>query len=214
MTSLSLRAAGRRPTCPPRRRRRIPVWGLRPGTTDAGEAIWNMRLVSNTPSPEGFAGVTNSDLAFQGNLVFQGNYNGFMVWDVSNPARPVLRTRYLCPASQSDVSVYRNLLFVSGEGTGRPPGLRHGGRAGAREPGPAARHPHLRHHGCDEPAVRRERADVPRLAHAHGGGGSAGPGQRVRLHLRAAGVRPAEELPGCSAWRRTRTRTRRSSSLR
>ena len=27
----------------------------------------------------------------------------------------VLKTSYYCPASQSDVSVYRNLLFVSGE---------------------------------------------------------------------------------------------------
>src|SRR5207249_1519426 len=28
------------------------------------------------------------------------------------------KTAYLCPASQSDVSVYKNLLFVSGEGLG------------------------------------------------------------------------------------------------
>ncbi|MBW3554156.1 MAG: hypothetical protein KY466_11625, partial [Gemmatimonadetes bacterium] len=46
----------------------------------------------------------------------QGNYNGFQVWDISDPAHPVLREGYFCPASQSDVSVYRNLLFVSGEG--------------------------------------------------------------------------------------------------
>src|SRR5205814_1901716 len=36
----------------------------------------------------------------------------------SNPAAPTLKIGYLCPASQSDVSVYRNLLFVSGEGNG------------------------------------------------------------------------------------------------
>src|SRR5437879_999858 len=33
-------------------------------------------------------------------------------------SRPVLKTAYVCPASQSDVSVYKNLLFVSGEGLG------------------------------------------------------------------------------------------------
>jgi hypothetical protein len=70
-----------------------PRIGLRPGRTDAGEASWHMRLVSNTPSPEGFAGVTNSDLAFTGNYVIQGNYNGFVVWDAADPRRPTLRRR-------------------------------------------------------------------------------------------------------------------------
>jgi hypothetical protein len=82
---------------------------------DAGEAIWNLRKVSFTPAPPGFLGVTNSDLAFLGKYVIQGNYNGYQVWDISNPAAPQLVKAYLCPASQSDVSVYRNLLFVSAE---------------------------------------------------------------------------------------------------
>jgi hypothetical protein len=97
-----------------------PRVGLRAGLWDAGQAAWNLRLVSTTPPPQGFAGVTNSDLAFLGQYVIQGNYNGYQVWDISNPGKPTLKTAYLCPASQSDVSVYRNLLFVSGEGlTGR-----------------------------------------------------------------------------------------------
>ena len=61
------------------------------------------------------------------------------------PAQPTLKTAYFCPASQSDVSVYKNLLFVSGEGlTGR---LDCGaaGREGHGEQGSPARHPHLRH---------------------------------------------------------------------
>src|SRR6266699_7059414 len=95
-----------------------PRVGLRAGLMDAGQAAWNLRLVSNTPPSEKFMGVTNSDLSFIGNYVIQGNYNGFEVWDISNPARPTLKIGYLCPASQSDVSVYRNLLFVSGEGMG------------------------------------------------------------------------------------------------
>ncbi len=93
-----------------------PRVGLRAGLMDAAEASWNLRVVSRTPPPEKFAGVTNSDLSFSGNYAIQGNYNGFQVWDISNPARPTLKIGYLCPASQSDVSVYRNLLFVSGEG--------------------------------------------------------------------------------------------------
>jgi hypothetical protein len=95
-----------------------PRVGLRPGLYDAGEASWNMRLVSTTPAPAPFNTQFNSDLAFTGNYVIQGNYDGMLVWDVSNPVLPALQRTYFCPASQSDVSVYRNLLFVSGEGQG------------------------------------------------------------------------------------------------
>ena len=93
-----------------------PRVGLRAGKNDAAEAMWNLRVVSKTPPAEKFVGVTNSDLAFLGNYAIQGNYNGYQVWDISNPAQPTLKKGYVCPASQSDVSVYRNLLFVSGEG--------------------------------------------------------------------------------------------------
>jgi hypothetical protein len=92
-----------------------PRVGLKAGVFDAGVASWNMRLVSTTPPSERFAGVTNSDLAFSGNLVYQGNYNGYQVWDISTPTRPSLVNAYLCPASQSDVSIYKHLLFVSAE---------------------------------------------------------------------------------------------------
>ena len=93
-----------------------PRVGLKAGLFDAATAAWNMRLTSTTPPSGKFMGSTNSDLSFIGNDVIQGNYNGYQVWDVSNPASPVLKTSYYCPASQSDVSVYKNLLFVSGEG--------------------------------------------------------------------------------------------------
>jgi hypothetical protein len=93
-----------------------PRVGLRAGLMNAAEATWNLRVVSKTPPPATFAGITNSDLAFLGNYAIQGNYNGYQVWDISNPRSPAVKTAYVCPASQSDVSVYRNLLFVSGEG--------------------------------------------------------------------------------------------------
>jgi LVIVD repeat len=92
-----------------------PRVGLKPGMWDAGEAISNLRLVSTTRPPERFLGGINSDLAFKGNYVIQGSFRGYQVWDISNPARPALHKDFFCPASQSDVSVYRNLLFVSGE---------------------------------------------------------------------------------------------------
>jgi len=93
-----------------------PRLGLKAGVWDAGQAAWNTQLISSTRPTDKFLGSTNSDLAFSGHYVIQGNYNGFQIWDVTNPAHPTLRTSYFCPASQSDVSVYKNLLFVSGEG--------------------------------------------------------------------------------------------------
>jgi hypothetical protein len=90
---------------------------------DAAQAAWNLRLVSTSapateftnPAEPGDFNYMNSDLAFQGHYVIQGNFRGFQVWDVSNPAHPTRTLVHLCPAMQSDVSVYRNLLFVSGE---------------------------------------------------------------------------------------------------
>ncbi len=93
-----------------------PRIGLRAGLMNAQEAAWNLRVVSKTPPSEKFAGLTNSDLAFTGQYAIQGSYNGYQVWDISDPSKPALKTAFVCPASQSDVSVYRNLLFVSGEG--------------------------------------------------------------------------------------------------
>lgn len=93
-----------------------PRVGLKAGLYDAGEASWNMRLLSNTHAPPRFEGVTNSDLAFTGKYAIQGNYNGWQIWDISNPRKPALADAYYCPASQSDVSVYGHLLFISGEG--------------------------------------------------------------------------------------------------
>jgi hypothetical protein len=57
----------------------------------------------------------NSDLAFQGNHLFQGNFYGVNIYDISNPARAKLLTSLICPGGQGDVSVYKNLLFMSVE---------------------------------------------------------------------------------------------------
>jgi hypothetical protein len=57
----------------------------------------------------------NSDLAFQGNHLFQGNFYGVNIFDISNPANTTLVTSLICPGGQGDVSVYKNLLFMSVE---------------------------------------------------------------------------------------------------
>jgi len=57
----------------------------------------------------------NSDLAFQGHHLFQGNFYGVNIYDISNPAKATLLTSMVCPGGQGDVSVYKNLLFMSVE---------------------------------------------------------------------------------------------------
>src|SRR5436305_293698 len=57
----------------------------------------------------------NSDLAFQGHHLFQGNFYGVNIYDISNPAKAQLLTSMICPGGQGDVSVYKNLMFMSVE---------------------------------------------------------------------------------------------------
>src|SRR5262249_55883204 len=87
----------------------------------------------------------NSDLAFQGNHLFQGNFYGLSIYDISNPGKTSLLTSMICPGGQNDVSVYKNLLFMSVEmpngrldcGTeGFPPAAPAAGQA--PRPGPPA----------------------------------------------------------------------------
>jgi hypothetical protein len=98
-----------------------PRVGLGAGWFDAEEASWNMNLLATLPKPDGFynpedpgdSRFANSDLAFQENLVFVGNYHGINIYDISDPANPVLHTSIVCPGGQGDVSVFGDLLVMS-----------------------------------------------------------------------------------------------------
>jgi hypothetical protein len=62
----------------------------------------------------------NSDMAFQGNHLFMGNFYGVNIFDISDPSKTRLLTSMICPGGQGDVSVYKNLMFMSVEmGNGR-----------------------------------------------------------------------------------------------
>ena len=108
-----------------------PRNSLKAGLFDAGEFTSNMRVLAKAQSPKGFLGETNSDLAFTDNYVIQGNYNGPVVWDISNPTQPKLVVAYECPASQNDVSVYKNLMFMSAEAMNGRVDCKPGGAPGA-----------------------------------------------------------------------------------
>jgi uncharacterized protein (DUF305 family) len=100
-----------------------PRGGLAPGWLDAGTAARGLELVATRARPEGFydpgnpgnGAFANTDLAFRGDLVVVGNYNGFQIYDVSDPSNPVLRTAVVCPGGQGDVSIRGDLLFMSVE---------------------------------------------------------------------------------------------------
>jgi hypothetical protein len=103
-----------------------PRAALAPGLENPGVAQQGMELLAHRNKPEGFFNPTNpgssafwnSDMAFQGNHAFVGNFNGFNIYDISNPANPTLTTSVVCPGGQGDLSVYGNLLFMSVEATG------------------------------------------------------------------------------------------------
>src|SRR5260370_8958768 len=57
----------------------------------------------------------NSDFAFQGNRLFQGNFYGLSIYDIHHPPHTTLLTTLVCPGGQGDLSVYKNLLFMSVE---------------------------------------------------------------------------------------------------
>jgi acyl-homoserine-lactone acylase len=58
----------------------------------------------------------NTDLAFWGDRVIQGRYDGFRVIDVKNKRAPVELAWFQCVSPQGDVGVYGNLVFRSVDG--------------------------------------------------------------------------------------------------
>ena len=176
-----------------------PRVGLAPGLFDAEEAIWHLRMVSTTPPEAPFVGRTNSDLAFTGNYAIQGNYDGVQVWDISDPTAPVSVITYVCPASQSDVSVYDNLLFVSGEGLG---GRLDCGDQGVQEAVSHHRLRGIRIFDISDITNPEYVANVQTCRGSHTHTVLKHPGDDDNVYIYVSGsapVRPAEELPGCSS---------------
>jgi hypothetical protein len=176
-----------------------PRVGLSAGLFDAGEAIWNLRLLSATPPPPEFIGKVNSDLAFTGNYAIQGSFWGFQIWDISDPSRPELVRGYVCPASQSDVSVYRNLLFVSGEG---PEGRLDCGTQGVQQASSPDRLRGIRIFDIGDIRNPRYVGNVQTCRGSHTHTVLEHPGDRDNVYIYvsgSAGVRPDSELPGCTS---------------
>jgi hypothetical protein len=155
----------------------------------------------------------NSDLAFQGNHLFQGNFYGVNIYDISNPAQAALLTSLVCPGGQGDVSVYKNLLFMSVE---MPNGrLDCGAQGFPPEPPPPAGHEKERR----LPVAQKDRfrgvrifdisdiknpkqvAAVQTCRGSHTHTLVVDPNDKDNVYIYVSGasfVRQAEELAGCS----------------
>ncbi len=95
--------------------------GTDPNDPRVDKALGAMGIPKGAPIPApmkmpiaGLA-LANSDLAFQGNHLFLGNFYGINIYDIADPAKAKLVTSMLCPGGQGDVSVHKNLLFMSVE---------------------------------------------------------------------------------------------------
>jgi hypothetical protein len=184
-----------------------PRVGLAPGWFDAGTASWNMTLVSTTPPAAVFQNpadnaesrIKSSDLAFFGNRLYQGNYFGWQAWDISNPRSPRVVQAFVCPGSQSDVSVHGNLLFVSHEATS---GRVDCGVEPVAETVSLARARGVRIIDVSDIDNPRQLTMVQtcRGSHTHTLVRDPNDSQNVYIYVSgSAGVRSPEELPGCSS---------------
>ena len=73
----------------------------------------------------------NSDLAFQGNHLFLGNFYGMSIYDISNPAKPsVVDYDGVSGWTRRSVGLQKPALHVGGNAE-RPPGLRNAGISAA-----------------------------------------------------------------------------------
>ena len=184
-----------------------PRVDLAPGWMDAESAIWNLELVATTPRPEGFfnpetprqgAGFSNTDLAFQGNYLFQGNYNGFQVYDISDPGNIELHVAVVCPGGQGDVSIYGDLLFMSAQETR---GRLDCGTEGVQDSVSVERFRGVRIFDVSNLEAPRQVAAVQtcRGSHTHTVVADPDGDENVYVYVSGtSGVRPSDELPGCS----------------
>ena len=183
-----------------------PRVGLRAGWMDAGEAAWNIQLVSTTPPSPDFINRSNpgdfqfinSDLSFTGPYVIQGNFSGVQVWDITNLKSPRLHKAFVCPGSQSDVSVYRQLLFVSGEALN---GRTDCGTQGVRDTVSHDRLRGIRIFDVTDIANPRHITDVQTCRGSHTHTLVTSPTDTANVYIYVSGsapVRSPNELVGCS----------------
>jgi hypothetical protein len=183
-----------------------PRIGLGAGWLDAESAIRGMEHLVAIPRPEGFFNPStpadgrfnNTDLAFEGNLLYQGNYNGFQIFDIEEPSSPELLVSVVCPGGQGDVSVYGDLVFMSAQETR---GRLDCGIEGVADSISAERMRGVRIFDLSDLSNPRQVAAIQscRGSHTHSLVTDPNDSENVYVYIQGTGsVRPVEELAGCS----------------
>ena len=171
-----IRASASRPDCgTPARPRGTCAWSRTPGRRSNSRG-------RRTPTSRSSA-----------TYVIQGNYNGFQVWDISNPSPSDAQDRLLLPGLAERRVGLQEPAVRLGRGADRRASTAATGACKdtvSKERLRGIRIFDITRHRA--PEARRQRADVPRIAHAHGAGRSEGPGQRLRLCLGLVGAAFAE----------------------
>jgi hypothetical protein len=184
-----------------------PRVGLKAGLNDAGQVARHIELLGHLAKPAEFTDPTgggslnfaNSDIAFKGHTLFLGNFHGLNFYDIEDPKRPKLTVSMPCPGGQGDVSVYRNLLFMSVEQTS---GRVDCGTQGVSEIASPARFRGVRIFDITDVEKPKQIAAVQTCRGSHTHTLLVDPKDKEHIYIYGSGtssVRAAEELAGCSS---------------
>jgi hypothetical protein len=167
---------------------------------EAEQAQGQAAGAAQAPQQRGASGLNfaNSDLAFRGNDLFFGNFNGFNIYDVENAKKPRLIASVICPGGQGDMSVHGNLLVMSVEQTR---GRIDCGTEGVEAPVSADRFRGVRIFDISDLRKPKQVAAVQTCRGSHTHTLVTDPNDHENLYIYGSGtssVRSAEELAGCS----------------
>ena len=150
------------------------------------------------PVRRGLLNFANTDLAFSGDMLFEGNYHGFSAYRVEVPASPQLVSSVVCPGGQGDVSVVGSLLIMSVEQTR---GRLDCGLQGVAEPVSEARFRGVRIFDISDMRLPKQVAAVQTCRGSHTHTLVTDPNDQGNIYVYGSGtssVRPGDELEGCS----------------
>jgi hypothetical protein len=165
---------------------------------NAGAGAPDAAAGGNPPPPNNTLNFVNSDLAFGSDVLFVGNYHGFLAYDIEDAARPRLLSSVVCPGGQGDVSVYGRLLIMSVEQTR---GRIDCGTQGVATPVSAERFRGVRIFDITDLRKPRQVAAVQTCRGSHTHTLVVDPDDKANIFVYGSGtgvVRSADELADCS----------------
>ena len=165
---------------------------------DAEAEVQDEPEEDDTPARRGLLNFANTDLAFAGDVVFEGNYHGFSTYRVETPVSPQLVSSVVCPGGQGDVSVIGDLLIMSVEQTR---GRLDCGLQGVAEPVSEERFRGIRIFDISDMRLPRQVAAVQTCRGSHTHTLVTDPDDEGNIYVYGSGtssVRPGDELEGCS----------------